>query len=201
MSFTSYAALPDASEQMDLIEKNVLQCNHIVDSLLKFARESPNEPRDIDLNQLIRDCLDLARRQIAVQDIVVERQFAKLPSVSAPEDDLKQVLSNLILNAVQAMPEGGYLTITSRQLNEDTVRVEVADTGEGIPEENRERIFDPFFTTKDPGEGTGLGLSICRRIINRIGGAVSVESAVGQGTTFRVDFPSNTGERNGEGEE
>jgi len=182
-------AVPDASEQMDLIEKNVLQCNHTVESLLNFARESPLEPRQLDLNQLVRDCLNIARRQIAVQDIVVERQFAQLPPIRAPEEDLKQVVSNTILNAVQAMPDGGYLTITSKRLDDERVRVEVADTGEGIPAEDQDRIFDPFFTTKDPGEGTGLGLSICRRIMSKMGGSIAVRSTRGEGSTFRIDFP------------
>jgi signal transduction histidine kinase len=182
-------AVPDASEQMDLIEKNVLQCNHIVESLLNFARESPLEPRQLDLNQLVRDCLDIARRQIAVQDIVVERQFAQLPPIRAPEEDLKQVVSNTILNAVQAMPDGGYLTIASKRLDDERVRVEVADTGEGIPAEDIDRIFDPFFTTKDPGEGTGLGLSICRKIMSKMGGSITVRSTRGEGSVFRIDFP------------
>lgn len=185
-------ALPDAADQMDLIEKNVLQCDHIVDSLLKFARESPQMPRQLDLNQLLRDCLDIARRQIMVQDIVVERQFGQLPPVFAPEDDLKQVLSNIILNAVQAMPQGGYLTISSRHLGNGFVRIEVADTGTGIAPENLDRVFDPFFTTKDPGEGTGLGLSICRKIVTRLGGTITVQSAEGKGSTFRIEFPADT---------
>ena len=101
---------------------------------------------------------------------------------------MRQVLINLVTNAIQASELGGKVTIGISSGQEE-VQLEVADTGSGIPKENLERIFEPFFTTKPPGEGTGLGLSVSRGIIEKLGGKISVESHLGQGSTFRVTIP------------
>src|SRR5262249_33747244 len=99
-----------------------------------------------------------------------------------------QVFGNLAKNAVDAMPRGGTLTVAARTID-GRVRIEVADTGTGIPEEIRDRVFEPFFTTKEVGKGTGLGLPICQRIVERLGGTVTIESESGHGTTVTVDLP------------
>jgi signal transduction histidine kinase/putative methionine-R-sulfoxide reductase with GAF domain len=178
----------EAQEQLTLIERNVLDCNRVIENLLQFAREAKHEPTWLDVNVLLKGCLTLAEKDIALQGIQVVEQFEEVPLVFAGEDDFKQIFSNLILNAVQAMPHGGTLSL-STTTNDSAVVVSVTDTGHGIPADVMEHIFDPFFTTKEPGKGTGLGLSICRKIIERMNGSISVESTVGKGTTFTVRLP------------
>jgi signal transduction histidine kinase len=107
------------------------------------------------------------------------------------EHQLQQVFTNLMVNAQQAMPEGGKLTISTAQKN-GFVEINFADTGNGIPKEHLDKVFDPFFTTKAPGEGTGLGLSVTYGIIRDMGGKITVESQVGKGTNFCVKLPPKT---------
>jgi signal transduction histidine kinase len=104
------------------------------------------------------------------------------------EHQLQQVFTNLMVNAQQAMPEGGKLTISTAQ-NNGFVEIDFADTGSGIPEEHLDKVFDPFFTTKAPGEGTGLGLSVTYGIIRDMGGKITVESKLDKGTVFKVKLP------------
>jgi two-component system NtrC family sensor kinase len=112
-----------------------------------------------------------------------------LPEFSLPQTELQQVLLNLVNNALDAMEKtGGRLSIHAG-LEEDTLILEVSDTGPGIPKEDLPRLFDPFFTTKPVGKGTGLGLSICYGIIKRIGGGIRVDTQIGRGSTFRVTIP------------
>jgi signal transduction histidine kinase len=178
----------EAQEQLALIERNVMDCNRVIENLLQFAREAKHEPTWLDVNALLKGCLTLAAKDIALQGVTVEERLDSALRVFAGEDDLKQVFSNLILNAVQAMPDGGTLTLSASS-ESDAVVVSIADTGHGIPEELMNRIFDPFFTTKEPGKGTGLGLSICRKMIERMNGSIMVKSEVGKGTTFTVRLP------------
>jgi signal transduction histidine kinase len=183
----------EAREQLELIERNVLDCNRVIENLLQFAREAKHEPTRLNVNALLKGCLTLAEKDVALQGIQVEEQLRDVSLVFAGEDDFKQVFSNIILNAVQAMPDGGTLTLAT-SADDSAVEVRISDTGHGIPEELMERIFDPFFTTKEPGKGTGLGLSICRKIIERMNGRIAVESAVGKGTTFIVKLPVEKGQ-------
>ncbi|MCS6860051.1 MAG: ATP-binding protein [Abditibacteriales bacterium] len=178
----------EAQEQLALIERNVLDCNRVIENLLQFAREAKHEPTWLDVNALLKGCLTLAEKDIALQGVKVVERLEEVPLVFAGEDDFKQIFSNLILNAVQAMPAGGTLTLTTTA-HDGAVVVSVTDTGHGIPDDVMEHIFDPFFTTKEPGKGTGLGLSICRKIIERMNGSISVQSTVGKGTTFTVRLP------------
>lgn len=180
--------MQEAQEQLTLIERNVLDCNRVIENLLQFAREAKHEPTWLDVNVLLKGCLTLAEKDIALQGVEVVEQLEDVPLVFAGEDDFKQIFSNLILNAVQAMPGGGTLTL-STTTDDSAVVVNVTDTGHGIPDDVMEHIFDPFFTTKEPGKGTGLGLSICRKIIERMNGSIRVESVVGKGTTFTVRLP------------
>jgi signal transduction histidine kinase len=113
-----------------------------------------------------------------------------VPPVRGNENRIQQVFFNLILNARDAMPKGGWLTIATRADEDDTVIVEVRDTGHGIRREDVKRIYDPFFTTKGIGRGTGLGLSVSYGIVQEHGGAIFVDSAPGKGTTFQVALPA-----------
>ena len=105
--------------------------------------------------------------------------------------ELNQVWTNIMDNALDAMPDGGTLTLTS-QSDDDHVTITIADTGRGIPKENLSKIFEPFFTTKPKGEGTGLGLHNAKAIVEKYRGDLSVESTVGQGTTFVIELPNTT---------
>jgi signal transduction histidine kinase len=116
------------------------------------------------------------------------KQYGELPPVRCYAGQLNQVFMNLLMNACDAMPEGGEITIRTAR-TEQGVRLDFSDTGPGIPPEIRSRIFDPFFTTKAVGRGTGLGLSISHGIVERHGGRIGVESSVGSGTTFSLELP------------
>ncbi len=113
---------------------------------------------------------------------------ADMPAVQADRDQLIQVLINLVMNSIHAMPEGGRLTL-SLDREDSHVLLGVADTGHGMPEEHRSKIFEPFFTTKDFGQGTGLGLTVVKGIIEEHRGTIDVESVVGEGTTFWIRLP------------
>jgi two-component system NtrC family sensor kinase len=129
--------------------------------------------------------------QLEGSRIRVRRELApRVPPIRGNENRIQQVFFNLILNARDAMPSGGWLTLRTSAEADDTVVVEVADTGHGIRREHIKRIYDPFFTTKGIGQGTGLGLSVSYGIVQEHGGAIFVESTPGQGTTFRVALPA-----------
>jgi two-component system NtrC family sensor kinase len=144
---------------------------------------------------LIQEVLALASPGIGGQHGIqaVAELSPQLPEVLADGNQLRQVLLNLVTNALDAMPEGGRLSLRTRPVcgadGVVSVQVRIADTGLGIPPEDRRRIFDPFFTTKGPGQGTGLGLAICHRIVKAHRGSIEVQSEKGQGTTFVVTLP------------
>jgi len=174
------------------IEQQTKRCRSIIQSLLKFSRASAKEEFEpTDVNSVIEETLVFIRHQVEKNKVkLVERLEEPLPLIKGHPSQLQQVFTNLILNAVQAMPGGGTLTITTR-VREDTKTVEVsfADTGVGIPEENLDKIFEPFFTTKKVGEGTGLGLSVSYGLIKNHKGEIKVKSRKGEGTTFTVILP------------
>jgi signal transduction histidine kinase len=164
--------------------------------LLNFSRTSTTEFRDTDLNQVIRDTLSLLEHQFKTAQIIVDLDLADvLPPIHGNPGKLQQVFLNLLLNAKEAMPSGGRLrvaTLADERLSH--VAALVADSGSGIAPEHLKRIYDPFFTTKTmprPGDrrGTGLGLSVSYGIIQEHAGKIHVESAVGAGTTFHLEFP------------
>lgn len=163
----------------------------IVTKLLQFARpgEFAGYVEALDVGAVISDCLVLAQHQLSKRNIAVAQRFEASEWVSINRHELQQVLINLIVNAVQAMPDGGTLTLSTDDWRVDGVlkgvRVGVRDTGKGIDPADLHRVFDPFFTTKK-SEGTGLGLSISHSLIKRYGGNITVESAPGQGAEFIV---------------
>jgi signal transduction histidine kinase len=143
----------------------------------------------VDLNAVITDVFSLLEHQFAVGSIKVRRDLApSTVSVLGIEHQLQQVFLNLFLNARDAMPSGGWLSVATR-MDGDRVIAEVADTGSGIPSEQIARIYDPFFTTKAIGRGTGLGLSITYGIVREHNGTILCDSAVGQGTRFTMALP------------
>jgi two-component system NtrC family sensor kinase len=187
------------SALLDKIEKQSFRAARIIQSLLNFSRSGRGEAERLDLDKLLTDVLSLVEHQLAASKIKVRRELSgDLPGIRADENQLQQVFFNLVLNARDAMPSGGWLTVRTR-VEDDAVVAEIADTGVGIQREHIKRIYDPFFTTKGIGRGTGLGLSISYGIVQEHGGAISVESAPGQGTTFRVTLPVRQEQRRAEG--
>lgn len=169
-----------------ILLKEVDRLNRVVQDFLDFARPPHVEHRRININEALRDLLVLTRTQAVKRGVRVELSPGELPQVPGDGEQLKQAFLNLMLNAMQAMPGGGKLTISTIPL-EGEVQVRFADTGQGIPPESLEKIFNPFFTTRQ--EGTGLGLAITHRIIQGHGGRIEVSSRAGEGTTFTLVLP------------
>ncbi len=178
---------------LDKITQQSFRAAEIANGLLNFSRTSTTEFRDTNLNQVIRDTLSLLEHQFKTAQIAVDLDLAEeLPSINGNSGKLQQVFLNLLLNAKDAMPGGGRLRVAT--LVNGHVEALVSDSGSGIAPEHLKRIYDPFFTTKTtpkPGErrGTGLGLSVSYGIIQEHAGKIHVESAVGAGTTFHLEFP------------
>ena len=182
---------PDDSrrELLEKIERQTFRAARIVNNLLNLARPSGGETGPVDLNVIIGDVLSLLEHQFKTSRIQVRRDLQEQRLiVRGMEYKLQQVFLNLFLNARDAMPKGGWLSVSSR-IRGDEVVVEVGDTGIGIPPEHLARIYDPFFTTKGEGRGTGLGLSVTFGIVNEHGGTLSCESEPGHGTRFRLALP------------
>jgi signal transduction histidine kinase len=177
----------------DLVEQ-AERAQKIVRNLLDFARESEIETELLDMGDIMRETLALAANQIKLHNVKLIVDMApNLPPVHGDKQHLSQVFLNLILNALDAMPQGGRLTIhTGQNYSPSFLDIEISDTGKGIPEHIIDSIFDPFFTTKPTGKGTGLGLSVSLGIVRKHGGAIRVQSSVGAGTTFQVLLPIST---------
>jgi two-component system NtrC family sensor kinase len=177
------------AETLGLIADETTRCAAIVRGLLEFARQTPSQASSTDLNEVVERTLLLLEKQATVRNIRIVKELGdSLPRIEADRNKLQQVFSNLAINACEAMPGGGTLTVGSR-LSRDGTRIEVrfADTGVGIAKENIPRLFDPFFTTKS--FGTGLGLSVSYGIVRQRGGTIRVQSEVGRGTVFTVFIP------------
>jgi PAS domain S-box-containing protein len=184
---------PRLGPVLDKIIQQSFRAAEIANGLLNFSRTSTTAFLDTNLNQVIRDTLSLLEHQFKTAQVVVDLELADdLPAINGNSGKLQQVFLNLLLNAKDAMPGGGHLRITTRANGH--VEAQISDSGSGIAPENLKRIYDPFFTTKTtpkPGErrGTGLGLSVSYGIIQEHAGKIHVESAVGAGTTFHLEFP------------
>jgi len=184
---------PDLNEEVyrDLVKivKSALYAREIIKKVLYFGRQTHPKEAQADLNKLIGEWIDFFESRCAKSgiQIVVERDEG-LPVVKGDPAQLNQVLVNVVINAIQAMPDGGTLTIRTLS-QKDWVSIRVEDTGQGIEEENKDKIFLPFFTTKEVDEGTGLGLSVVYGIVNEHGGYIEVESKKGNGSTFEIKFP------------
>jgi two-component system NtrC family sensor kinase len=193
---------PAVVEYLDIIEKEVERCTRIVDGLLEFSRpHGAGKPkRLVEMNALVDRTLFLLKHHKRFKRFAVQMELSPAAlNVLGNEEQLLQVLMALMLNAVDAMRDGGQLSVRSRPGIGDSPSgppggpreavLEVADTGHGIPESELGKIFEPFYTTKPPGQGTGLGLSIAYGIVQEHGGRIEVESEPGQGSLFRVALP------------
>jgi PAS domain S-box-containing protein len=178
------------SRTLDKIVKQAFRASEIVNNLLKFSRVSGSEYSELDLNKVVRETLSLLEPMLRASKITVNTQLSRvLPLIYANSGKLQQVFMNLIMNACDAMPRGGDLTIVTTDCEDSFVRVEVSDNGVGIAPEHLSKIFDPFFTTKSTSRGTGLGLAVTYGIIREHLGKIEVQSALGRGTLFRVELP------------
>jgi len=180
----------------DSIEKIVGQarrCRDIIRGLLDFSRQRTPDKSVCDVNSILDECISLVENQALFHNIEIEKNFnIDIPMIVIDPSQIERVFMNIIINAAEAMDGVGKLAVQSRfNPQDDVVDIMFTDTGPGIREENLEKIFDPFFTTKDVGHGTGLGLAISYGIIKGHKGSISVDSEVGQGSTFTVQLPIN----------
>jgi len=182
-------------EVADKLKRAALRADTIVKGLLSYTRQSPLTLKEWDITTLIDETLTFTEHELQRKNIEVVRKYAdNLPPVQVDANQIKQVFVNLLMNGVDAMPDGGRLTIrvecTDNDIGKKLVRVVYTDTGHGIPAEKVGKIFDPFFTTKDIGN-TGLGLSVSKGIIDKHGGAIKVESRINAGTSFSISLPAS----------
>jgi hypothetical protein len=177
------------SKLLEKIAKQTFRASEIVNSLLNFSRTSPTDFVEVDLNRVILETVSLVEHQYKSSGVHLQLTLAEdLPVIRGNAGKLQQVFLNLFINARDAMLSGGSLTVRSWP-ESGFAHVEVSDTGQGIPPEHLARIYDPFFTTKGPKKGTGLGLSISYGIVQEHKGLIEVESVLGRGTRFRLEFP------------
>ncbi len=196
------AAEDPRRSHIEKIERAAVRCKRIVRSLLDFSRQKETQFTDVNLNETVEATLELCEPDLQNNRVAVLKDLSvSVPPISGHAAQLQQVFLNLVTNAIQAMPQGGTLTISSQagffQLpagaegkRTEAVEIRFADTGVGIASEHLNHLFEPFFTTKEIGKGTGLGLSVSLGIVRNHGGDIQVESAgLGRGATFRVLLP------------
>jgi signal transduction histidine kinase len=178
-----------ALDYLSKMEFELIRSTKLIHNLLDFARQSPPAFRKIGLNAVINRALELAAYTAKTQHIQTIKELdPSIPELTADFDQLQQVCTNLILNAIQAMPEGGTLTLRT-SFSDGQCKVEVQDTGYGIPPENIRKLFTPFFTTKQEIKGVGLGLAVSYGIIQRHHGRIEVKSREGEGSIFTLCLP------------
>jgi signal transduction histidine kinase len=195
ISITAEALMDECDKRRDSRGHKLLQdiyqeterANQIIFGLLDFIRQKAPGMVPVDIAEVVQSARNLVENEMEIRHILFVHEITPdLPRVQATPHEMRQVLLNLFLNAIEAMREGGTLSVRSKRSEEGLVCLEVSDEGAGIPVDILPRIFDPFFTTKPRGKGTGLGLSISYGIIKRFGGDVQVESVQGRGTTVRI---------------
>jgi len=203
----NYSSLDAISlQKVKNIEKASQKAGQMVARLLSFARKDSLEMQPLSLNDVINDTIDLIGKMMVNKKIDIKMEIeSSIPPINGNSNQLEQAIMNLILNASDAMPDGGVITIKTSlaELQKGATHIhpllppgiyivlKISDTGKGIPDEIKGRIFDPFFTTKEPGKGTGLGLAMVYGIVKRHGGVINVESLLGKGTTFEIYLPAS----------
>lgn len=184
---------PEAKELILEIINQTDRASEIVKNLLDFSRKDKHLFGELPVNEVITKTLTLLKNQIMLMGIEQEINIPKdLPCIRGHLRNLQQIFMNLLINSIQAMPDGGRIAIEARDYSDQFIRIDVSDTGHGIKPEDLERIFDPFFTTKGVGSGTGLGLAVTYGMVKKHGGYIEVQSEVDVGTTFSVYIPKST---------
>jgi len=178
---------PETKRHMDVIGSEIHRLDRVVKTLVDFTRPVELRLVDIDLRQVVDDVVALAAPEASRQGVNIEAQLDSEPvNVRVDADLVKQALLNVILNGVQAMPNGGPLKVTAERIGQ-AARIQVADAGEGIPPDVRDKIYNLYFTTKK--SGSGIGLAMTYRVMQLHNGALDFESEPGRGTTFRMLLP------------
>lgn len=183
--------------RLDTIQEQVGRISKIIQSLLNMARPKATERIPVALEPLVETTLSFLVEKFNRRSVTVEREISEVPSVLGDPERIQQLLLNLMLNAVDAMPEGGTLRVSLQPDDSEHVVLRIADDGIGVSEGDLPHLFEPFYTTKDAGKGNGLGLTVVHGIVSDHGGQIEVESAPGEGTEFIVHLPvaeSNEGE-------
>jgi signal transduction histidine kinase/CheY-like chemotaxis protein len=202
-----FSNLDDAGkERARIIENSARKAGQMISKLLSFARKGSFETTPINLNDIVKDTVELLERMMTKKNIAIKMDLDRaLPSIEGDANQLEQVVMNVIVNGGDVMPDGGVITVatSSVDLQRDARQVhpllvpgkyvvlKISDTGSGIPEEIRDKIFDPFFTTKGPGKGTGLGLAMVYGIVKEHQGVIDVRTKLGSGTTFAIYLPAS----------
>lgn len=187
------APSPAAREQVTEVLQAVRRIITMCKDLNLYARQSTSTTcTTVDLIQQLEEALKVARFSVGMENMTVIRRYAAHPMISGRAEDIVQIFVNLIMNAIQAMEGQGILTLEAVSTDE-TATISIKDNGPGIPPAHKEKIFEPFFTTKPPGKGTGLGLHSVRSLIQLYGGQIFLESMVGEGTVFHLEFPLMSG--------
>ncbi len=188
-NFSSAPRTEEMSGSLDLIASESKRCGELVKNLLSFSRVTPMNLEWSELNQVIDRCVRLVQHKMDMATIQLNLALGEeLPHVRCDPNQIEQVVLAMVINAIDAMPQGGNLWITTRQTSAKTVELIIRDDGAGISDEHLAHIFEPFYTTKENG-GSGLGLAISQNIVERHGGTIAVDSKLGQGTTFTILLP------------
>ena len=169
------------------VRSEVDRVNAIIHQFLNFARPPKLHREPVDLRRFLDETASIVVSKAEAKGIALCREFDSVGTLSLDPEQMRQAILNLLMNAIDATPAGGSITLRSTASGKDVMFIEVIDTGSGIRREIRERIFDPYFTTKE--EGTGIGLSLTHQMVAEHGGSIEVESEVGKGSTFRVRIP------------
>jgi two-component system NtrC family sensor kinase len=188
-NFSAASRHDEMVSSLDLIASESKRCGELVKNLLSFSRVTPMNLEWCELNQVVERCLRLVQHKMDMATIELNLALGEdLPIVRCDPNQIEQVVLAMVINAIDAMPQGGNLWITTHQNTATTIELIIRDDGVGIPDEHLAHIFEPFYTTKESG-GSGLGLAISQTIVERHGGSIGVYSKVGQGTTFTVMLP------------
>ena len=174
-----------ASEVLRAAKRIITMCK---DLNLYAHHNTPNECVSVNLIQQLEEAMKVAKFASGLENMKIVRDYSADPVILARPEAIIQICVNLIINALQAMNGQGTLTLGARSTDQ-VVSISIGDTGPGIPPEKMDKIFEPFYTTKPPGQGTGLGLHSVRALVEEYGGQVLIQSTVGQGTTFHLEFP------------
>jgi two-component system, NtrC family, sensor kinase len=188
-------SLSEMDANLATIETETARCGDIVRNLLLFSRRSETRREPADLRAVLERALRLLQHQADLARVTIQLELEEIPNVICDPAEIQQAFLAVLMNALEAMPDGGTLTVRARfQAALDTVTIEIQDTGPGIPPEIRPRIFEPFFSTKSEGKGTGLGLAVTYGIVRRHAGHIEYDSEVGRGTVFRIVLPVRAAE-------
>lgn len=189
-SMKSDARLEEFPKYLDVIIREAYRCKGIIDCLLSFSRKSDGSVGKVDINEALREVLELVRHKSRYDKVeIVTNLLEELPPVDGDPAGLRQVCMNLLINAHQAIKGPGLIEISTTRIDEKMIAIHIQDSGCGIPKDAIDQIWDPFFTTKEVGQGLGLGLAVTYNIVKRHGGEISVESELDKGSRFTVRLP------------